>query len=145
MAQPWAYVDTSVLVKQYVGEPGSSQARVLLRRHRVLSSAIAPVEALSALARRRAVGDLAERDFVAIANRMHKDRAHWTLVEVSPLVLNRAEEFIMEPGVRTLDAIHLASAVTIQAALGIPIPFLTGDARQQDAAARLAMDIVWVG
>ena len=139
MARPWAYVDTSVLVKRYVREPGSSRARVLLRRHRVLSSAIAPVEALSALARRRAAGNQAARDFVAIDNRMHKDRAHWTLVEVSPLVLNRAEEFIMGPGVRTLDAIHLASAEQLGSDLS---GFVTYDGRLASAATSRGLRVI---
>ena len=48
-----AYFDTSVLVKRYVREDGSMYARALMRRHRVVSSAVAPLELLSALTRRR--------------------------------------------------------------------------------------------
>ena len=45
-ARHWAYFDTSVLVKRYVKEAGSSATRRLLQRFRFLSSAVAPVEAL---------------------------------------------------------------------------------------------------
>ncbi|MGH9425234.1 MAG: type II toxin-antitoxin system VapC family toxin [Terriglobia bacterium] len=144
MPARWAYFDTSVLVKRYVKEQGSSSAKDLLHRHRFLSSAIAPLEALSALSRRRIAGELEERDFQAIRSRMQKDRAHWELVELSPLVLSQAEELIQMTTVRTLDAIHLASALTFQAASGLRIPFITSDAKQRAAAEQLALDVAWV-
>lgn len=72
----WAYFDTSVLVKRSVREEGSTAARRLLRRYRFLSSAIAPVEVLSALSRRRMSGDRHPRDFLAIRSRLHKDRSY---------------------------------------------------------------------
>ncbi|MBI3014722.1 MAG: type II toxin-antitoxin system VapC family toxin [Candidatus Tectomicrobia bacterium] len=144
MPAPWAYFDTSVLVKRYVREQGSARAQTLLRRYRFLSSAIAPAEMMSALCRRRAAGELAERDFDVILSRMQKDRAYWELVEVSPLVLSQTEELIQRTPLRTLDAIHVASAMAFQAASGIQIPFMTGDIRQRDAAQRLAINVVWV-
>lgn len=141
----WAYFDTSVLLKRYVREDASLQARTLLRRHRFLSSAIMPVETLSALYRRRAGEGLAERHFQAILSRIRQDRAHWELVEVSPQVLARAEELIANTGLRTLDAIHVASALTVQAASGFHIPFVTADAQQREAARSLKMQVLWVG
>lgn len=143
MPAPWAYFDTSVLVKRYVREEGSHRARRLLRQYRFLSSAITPVEMMSAICRRRTLGDLAERDFSAILSRMHKDRAYWELVEVSPLVLTQAEDLIRKTTLRTLDAIHLASALAFQAASGIAIPFVTGDERQREAAGQLELIAVW--
>ncbi len=47
--------------------------------------------------------------------------------------------------IRALDAIHVASLITFQSAAGIRVPFITGDGRQRDAAARLKLDVVWVG
>jgi predicted nucleic acid-binding protein len=76
MPAPWAYFDTSVLVKRYVREPSSASARTLLRQYQFLSSAIASLEAISALCRRRATGDLTKRDFAAIMSRIQKDRAY---------------------------------------------------------------------
>lgn len=145
MPAPWAYFDTSVLVKRYVREPGSTRARALLRRHRFLSSAIAPAEVMSALCRRGAAGDLAQRDLMTILSRIQRDRAYWELVEVSPLVLSHTEDLVQKTALRTLDALHVASALVFQAASGFRIPFLTGDARQGETAERLALDTVWVG
>ncbi len=110
-ARALAYFDTSVLVKRYVTERGAARARALLQKHRFLSSAVMPVEAVSALDRRRAAGDLSRASFDAILTQLTRDRLHWALVEVTSGVLDRAEVVIRETGVRTLDAIHLASAL----------------------------------
>jgi predicted nucleic acid-binding protein len=144
MPRSWAYFDTSVLVKRYVREVASSRVRALLRGYRFLSSAVAPVEATSALRRRRDAGELAERDFVAALARLHQDRAHWELVEVSPLVLGRAEELVRETSLATLDAIHVASAILFQSTRGIRVPFVAADVHQREAAERLALALVWV-
>ncbi len=145
MAVGWAYFDTSVLVKRYVEEPGSGLARRLLRRYRFLSSAVAPVEAMSALSRRRASGDLAERDFAAIRLRFVRDREYWELVELTPAVLDHAETLVQETALRTLDALHMATALSFQSASGLRVPFITGDERQREMAARFDMNVLWVG
>jgi predicted nucleic acid-binding protein len=145
MPGSWAYFDTSVLVKRYVQEEGSSHARRLLRKHRILTSAIAPTEAISALSRRHTLEELTAKHFSEIFSRIKADRAYWELVEVSALVLKEAEEVILKTGLRTLDAIHLASMLTFQNASGIQLPFITGDSKQQEATAQFGLDAVWVG
>lgn len=140
----WAYFDTSVLVKRYVKEAGSGPTRRLLQRFRFLSSSITPVEAISALSRQRASGDLAPRDFLAIRSRLHKDRAYWELVEAGDPVLRQAEELVQKTNMRALDALHLASALVFQSASGLTIPFITSDTKQRDAAHILALTVIWV-
>jgi predicted nucleic acid-binding protein len=142
----WAYFDTSALVKRYVSEAGSLRVEVSLRRHDFLSSSITPVEVVSALCRRRRAGDFSEENFRRLLRRVKNDRAQWELVEVSSLVLERAEELIQGTApIKTLDAIHVASWMIFQAASSIQIPFVTGDTRQRDAASRLGLDVVWIG
>lgn len=147
MPAPWAYIDTSVLLKRYVKESGTPQARRLLRRYRVVSSAIAPVEAASALWRRKTGGDVTDANFAAIRARLARDRGHWELVELTGDVLARAEQVVEQVGVRTLDAIHLASALILSTAAGAdqPVAFVTADARQRDAAGALGLQVTWIG
>ena len=146
MAATWAYFDTSALVKRYISEPGSLQVRQLLRRHGFLSSALTPVELLSALSRRRREGDLSEPTFVALVRRIQLDRVRWELVEVGSLVLNRAEELVQgNLSLKTLDAVHVASLVIFQTSSGRGTPLVTSDGRQRDAATQLGLDVIWVG
>ncbi len=110
------------------------------------TSAIASTEAISPLSRRRALEELTAKHFAETFRRIKDDRAYWELVEVSALVLKEAEEeVILKTGLRTLDDIHLASGLTFQTASGIQIPFITGDSKQQEAAAHVGLDAVWVG
>ena len=142
----FAYFDTSALVKRYVRERGSAQVVSLLRRHDLLSSAITPVEVLSAVWRRKRDGDLSEMQFVELLSRIQSERIRWELVEVGGTVLSRAEEIVQGTvPMRTLDAIHVASLITFQSAAGIRVPFITGDGRQRDTAEQMKLDIVWVG
>ncbi len=143
-ASRWAYFDTSVLVKRYVKEAGSSASRTLLQRYRFLSSALAPVEALSALRRRQTAGEITQRDFLAIRSRLHKDRDYWELVEVGPIVLSQAEELVQKTGLKTLDALHVASALTFQAASGLTVPLITPNVRQREVAESLALNLIWI-
>jgi predicted nucleic acid-binding protein len=138
----WVYFDTSVLVKRYVREEGSRRARELLRRHRLLSCAIAPLEALCAFSRRRAAGELSAHSFGAIMSRLRADRGHWELVEVNASLLGRAEAVIAKAEVRTLDALHIASALAFQELLGLRVPFVTADERQWDAAQQMGLQVM---
>ena len=141
---PWAYFDTSTLVKRYVRERGSLDAQRLLRRYKFLSSSIAPVELLSAIARRHGQKEISERDYTAILSRIKQDRAFWELVEIAPAVLARAEEMVLDLNVRALDSIHLASAVIFQDSTGRSLPFITSDERQFGAAQECGLEVIRV-
>ncbi len=140
----WAYFDSSVLVKNYVEESGSARARRLIRKYRFLSSILAPLELIAALSRRRASGDLDEEAFSSRVLLIGRNRAYWKLLQISQQVTNRAEKIVQESAVRTLDAIHLASAMEFQTAIGKEVPFVTADGRQRDTAERYALNIVWI-
>jgi predicted nucleic acid-binding protein len=140
-----AYFDTSVLLKRYFAEAGSARAQSLLKRHLLISSAIAPIEAMSAICRRRDTGELSGRAFAQVTRRFQRDRARWELVEVTPQILDIAEELVDRFNLRTLDAVHLASGHLLQATLRSRLRFVTADARQRDTATALSFECLWIG
>lgn len=142
---PWAYFDTSVLVKRYVRERGTLEVRRLLPRYKVLSSSITPVELVSALSRRYAQKELSERDYISIVSRIKQDRAYWELVEIAPAVLAKAEEIVLKVKVRTLDSIHIASAVIFLESTARSLLFVTSDDRQLEAAQECGLEVIRVG
>ena len=144
MAEALAYFDTSVLIKRYVEEPGSAYARRLMRRYHLLSSVITPVEAVSAVARRYRAGEVTRTHFDAIVARMHADRLYWDLVELGAGVLEAAERLVLQTPVRTLDALHIASALVLRMESEAALPFATADARQREAADQVGLKVVWV-
>jgi predicted nucleic acid-binding protein len=142
--RPRAYFDSSVIAKQYLAEHGSALARRLYAEHSVVSSLLAPLEVTAAFRRRRASREMTESEYQVVLRRMADDRAGWDLVALEADVLRHAERLIRRVVVRTLDAIHIASAAFVAEAAGISVPFVTGDARQRAAAEAEGLRVVWV-
>jgi uncharacterized protein len=134
-----------VLVKCYVAERGTPEAVSLIGRHGVLSSALAPIELASALRRLETRGGLTRRQRERALARFQADRAYWTLLQPDSHVLTRAEALVGTGPVRTLDALHLASALVFQTEMNLRSPFITGDTQQRRAAEVLGFEVVFVG
>lgn len=115
------YLDSSAIVKLAVREAESVALRRYLRRRRPLvSSALARTEVLRAL---RPAGD----DAVAAGRRVF---TRLDLVRINNRVLDDAAE-LLPVEVRTLDAIHLATAEQLGDDLGT---LITYDDRMAEAA-----------
>jgi predicted nucleic acid-binding protein len=118
------YLDSSALVKLAVDEPESGALRRYLRRRRPLvSSALARTEVLRAL--------LLEGDEGVARGRAVLGRVE--LVRVNDGVLNAAG-VLLPPDLRSLDAIHLATARQLGPDLGRVVAY---DDKMLDAAKRL--------
>ena len=138
----WAYFDTSALVKRYIDEVGRREVLQLLRQHDCVTSAVLPVELRSALGRRVSKGTLDAERVPDILKRAATDRPYWTLVEVVSDVLAAAETLVATYPVRTLDAIHVASAQLFAARVTpTELIFVSADVRQIEAAAAVGMMI----
>jgi predicted nucleic acid-binding protein len=137
-----ACFDTSALLKRFVEESGAASARQQMRRYRIVCSTLAPLEAFSALSRRRQQGDLADADFDAIVASIRREQSLWELIELREAVLRRAELVIAQSTLRTLDAVHVASALVCQDYSPERIPFITADMRQGQAAKTLGLDVI---
>jgi predicted nucleic acid-binding protein len=138
----WAYFDTSALAKRYIDEAGRHEALQLLRRHTFVASAVLPIELRGALKRRVAEGTIDAARVPAILSRVAADRAHWTLVEVGAEVLAAAETLVATRPLRTLDAIHVASAQLFASRMSLPaLLFVSADRRQTEAAAEVGLTV----
>jgi predicted nucleic acid-binding protein len=70
-----------------------------------------------------------------ILKRVLADRPYWTLVEVGAAVLGAAEKLVAVHPLRTLDAIHVASAQVFAAGVSeTDLMFVSADKRQTEAA-----------
>lgn len=137
---PYAYFDTSALIKRYVNEAGRREVMQLLRKNLCVVSAVLPVEVRSALRRRAAEGTLDQTHVRTILTRFTADRPFWTFIEVSREVLAAAETFSTAHPLRALDAIHVASAQLFAARIGsTAFTFVSADIRQITAAAALGI------
>lgn len=141
----WAYFDSSAVVKVYVQENGRATVLRLLRLHEVVVSAILPVEIRGALRRRAEENTIESSRLPAALNQLTADRAQWNMLAVSTEILGRAEEIVAVHAVRTLDAIHIASAKEFAERVRGRVPFISADHRQVEAAAAVGLIVQQVG
>ena len=141
----WAYFDSSAVVKVYVQETGRAAVLRLLRQHEVVASAILPVEIRGALRRRAAENVIESSRLPSALQQFAKDRTQWNLLAVSTEILERAEQIVASHTVRTLDAIHIASAQEFAERLQARVPFISADHRQIAAAAAAGLIVQQVG
>ena len=124
------YLDASALAKRYLLEPGSE---TVLNRcqhaEEILSSAICVPEIASIFHRWRRERKLSEDLYHLLKGEFAADIEQAILVEPGTEVLREAVFCIEKTGLRTLDAIHLASALKTGCDL-----FLSADIQQQKAA-----------
>ncbi len=129
-----AYLDTSALVKLVVREPETDDLMEALARwpDRV-SSVVARVELHRALWRAGASKRLHERADAVLAALV--------LVRLDEQVLSRASS-LKDPALRALDAIHLATALSLW---DDPGAFITYDGRLAQAARRQRLTVLHPG
>ena len=138
----WAYFDTSALIKRYIDEPGRRDVLRLLRRHNCAVSAILAVELRSGLRRRISEGAFEAARLPVLLKRVAADREYWTVVEVAMEVLKAAETLVAVHPLRTLDAVHVASAQVFASRLTSQrLIFVSADRRQTEAAAAIGLQI----
>lgn len=124
------YIDSSAIVKLIVREPGSLALQRYLRDQPALAvSRVATVEVQRAIAR------VPGLDAAMILDRILSVFETLTLLEFDAEVAATAAR-LLPPSLRTLDAIHLASALELQDDL---VALITYDARMSDAAKLLGM------
>jgi predicted nucleic acid-binding protein len=136
------YAESSAVLAWILGEPAESAVRrVMNDAERVVSSALTILECGRALARGAALGRLRPTDELAAQRLLDTAAAGWYIFQVSDDVLTRARaRFPVEP-VRTLDALHLATATTFRDALG-SLSVLSLDERIRTNAAQLGRPVL---
>ena len=121
------YLDSSAIVKLVVRESESAALRRFLRRRVMVSSALAKAEVARAMIH---VGEVGLR-------RAEQVLAEVELVRINDRVLVRAGR--LEPNtLRTLDAIHLATAALFEESLACLVSY---DSRMVAAAESMGWDV----
>ncbi len=113
-----AYAESSAVLPWLLGESrGEEVRRALAHAERVVSSALTQVECARTLARGVASGRVGRGDELAALRLLDEAAATWAVLEISGRVLAGARgTFPVEP-VRTLDAVHLATAMVFREAI----------------------------
>jgi len=107
----------------------------------VIASDLTLVECERILMRAQICGDLSEPE--ALARRLLLERAStdWMLLKLGREIIERARRRLPVEPVRTLDALHLATALTAQLAVS-DLALLSLDQRVRDNGAALGFDVL---
>ena len=136
------YAESSAVLAWLMGE---ADAR-MVRRHlsvadRVISSDLTLVECDRVLYRCLAIGSVSEAEIAERQALLSKAAASWNVMRMDWRVIERARQpFPVEP-VRTLDALHLASALCARSALP-GLSLLSLDQRVLNNARRLGFTVL---
>jgi predicted nucleic acid-binding protein len=118
----------SALVKQFIQEVGTSEA-IALRADAPshTTSTIAYTETFSALRRRVRETALRESQYDEVVRRFLREWPAYVRVNLGERILGRTRTLLERYPLRTLDAIHLASAIEPQEHLDEPSVFISAD------------------
>lgn len=134
------YLDTSALVKLYAKEAGSMEVRqAVASAEQITTSLIAYVETRSALARKFRLDRV---DGLALQRHKREFERDWARLNRLPLdatTARHAAELAEQHRLRAYDAVHLATADLLQAAVRAPIAFACFDDALNEAALRLGL------
>jgi len=124
------FLDSSALAKKYIAEKWSEKILAIWQEAEDISLSILCVpEVLSACNRLRREKKLDEKGYQAIKGGFFRDIEETNLINVVPLVIEGAVSCLERGTMRTFDAIHVASAMSIGSEL-----FVTADPRQAEGA-----------
>jgi hypothetical protein len=140
------YLETSALLSWLLGEPeGDAVRQAVDEAAVVVTSRLTLVESERGLLRAEQERRISSAERHTLMGLLARSRSEWFRLALSEPICDRAERpFPMEP-VRTLDALHLASALT---ALEIypDLVVLTFDARAANNSQSLGLAVLpWAG
>lgn len=108
------YIDSSVWVKRYCEESGSTLVEALFSGEDVLAcSGLGLVEVTATLSRKHRAAEISLRDRDECLERLEEDWQGFVRIDVIPDVVAAASRLARDFALRGSDAVHLASALSI--------------------------------
>lgn len=136
------YAESSAVLAWLLGEPSAPEVRrVLAAADRVVASSLTALECARSLLRARAAGRIAAGEELAALRLLDVAESSWDVHDLSSRVVARARaRFPVEP-VRTLDALHLATAAIFLEGLG-RLTMLSFDERIRANASGMGVELL---
>lgn len=135
------YAESSAILAWLLGEPSEIVALGELEgADSVVTSSLTAVECSRGLARARALGRVSVADELAALRLLDVAESSWDVHDLSERVMARARAAFPSEPIRTLDALHLATALIFREALG-DVRLLSFDARIRENARALGIPV----
>lgn len=124
------FFDSSALAKRYIREKGSSTVEQILRKTSSLGLSVLCIpEVISAMNRRKKESLITEAEYHLTKQALLQDASDADIINLIPRIVGKTIFLLETEDLKTLDAIHVASALEWKAEL-----FVSADVRQSKAA-----------
>lgn len=136
------YAESSAVLAWLLDENLATEVRRSLAAAEIIvASDLTLIECDRVIIRAAALGELTEVE--AADRRAHLTAAasHWQILRVAPEIVERARQPFPGEPIRTLDAIHLASALTARTAI-VGLMLLSLDDRVRKVGKKLGLGII---
>lgn len=132
--------DTSALAKRYVHEKGSEDVNKLFgSSQKIVVSMLCMPEVFSALNRLRREKLIDLTQYTHLKQTVLQEFRDFQVCELTPEIIGRAVTLLEKYSLRTLDALHLASALQAK-----PVVFVSSDTEQLSVARDLRLKTIAV-
>jgi predicted nucleic acid-binding protein len=136
------YVESSAILAWLLDESSAAEVRRLLADAEfIFTSDLALIECSRVLIRAVALGELNEAEAADRRAHLANAAAGWHVLHIASEIIDRAKQPFPEEPIRTLDALHLASALTARAAV-TPLEILSLDERVRKSAKKLGFSLL---
>lgn len=136
------YAESSAVLRWLFNEPRGDEVLDLLRAaDKVTCSRLTLIECRRVIHRAVGCGRLPEKDAAELRAVLGQAAARWAVLELTPEVGQRASERFPAEPIRTLDALHLASALLLNEGVA-NLVVLSTDERIRGNAAQLGFPVL---
>jgi predicted nucleic acid-binding protein len=136
------YAESSAILSWLLDEDSAGQIRALLEAQDLIAASdLTLIECDRVLLRATALGELTEAEAADRRGHLMRASSHWQILRISPEIVDRARRPFPGEPMRTLDAIHLASALAARAAI-LGLKLLSLDDRIRRAARALGLEVI---
>lgn len=132
-----SFFDSSAFAKRFIEESGSNEIEeICFNSESIAVSSICFPEIISALNRRLRESSISKKDYLLIKERLIEEFEHIEIINIVPEVIAKSIILLEKNSLRTLDAIHIASAFILKSDL-----FVSADKRQVIAAKKAGLKV----
>lgn len=136
------YAESSAVLAWLLNESSATEVRRLLAGAEIIvTSDLTLIECNRVLIRAVALGELNEAEAADRRAHLANAAARWHVLHIGSEIVDRAKQPFPEEPIRTLDALHLASALTARAAVA-GLKVLSLDDRLRKSAKRLGLPLM---
>ena len=135
------FFDSSAFAKRFIEEPGSDEVEKICQKTESIGlSSLCLPEILSALNRRVREKSISRKSYFIIKKRLLEEIEDADLINVIPEIIARSILLLEKNKLRTIDAVHLASAIIWETDL-----FISADQRQIAVAKKSGLNVKIIG